>query len=214
MQALLRKVLGESAWNQLAPVVRRHYDLAPGQASRLEGVMEEIWHAAWAKPILALCARLETLVPYRGGGIPAEVRHRVDPEQPDTLHWHRTFRFPGGRTALFRSRMEADGPGGVVERVALGFGVRMAVAVANGALRFTSRGHCWRIGRWTLNLPDGLLLGRAVVVESAMGTDRLRVDFRMTHPWFGGSLGYRGWFRITESAGAAHGPDSTRRHPG
>jgi hypothetical protein len=208
---LFQAVLGEG-WGRLAAPVRRHYDLAMGEDQIVAGVMAEIDHAAWLAPVLWLAGRLEILVPYRGREVPVEVRHTVPldqpAEQPSALPFLRTFHFPGHPPAVFRSRMEALGPGEVVEWVGPGFGLVMAVTVReDGALVYTGRRYVWRLGGVCLPLPGRWVLGQARIVESAAGPDagevlggpaELRLDFDLLHPWWGRSFCYRGRFRIVE----------------
>lgn len=198
---LFRRALGDDAWHRLAPVVRRHYDLAPreGRPRILTGVMEEVFHAPLIKPWLWLGRGLRALVPYRGNEVPTEVRNRTDPARPEALFWHRTFHFPDGRRSVFASRMEAGGAGEVIEFLRLGIGVRMAVSERDGALVFTGRDHCWRIGKRLVGIPNWALLGDAVIVESAVSDTELRVDFEIVHPLLGRTFGYRGRFRLEDN---------------
>ncbi|MGZ8219669.1 DUF4166 domain-containing protein [Methylomagnum sp.] len=195
---LLRLALGDDAWHRLAPVIRRHYDISPldGTPKVLRGVMEEIFHAPIIKPWLALARSFEALVPYQGRDVPTEARNWTDPAQPDALFWHRTFHFPDGRQTVFSSRMEAGGNGELVEYLRFGVGIRMAVSERDGALVFTGRDHCWRVGSVVAGIPNWALLGDASIVESAVSEDELRVDFEIVHPVFGRTFGYRGKFGL------------------
>ncbi|WP_156302341.1 DUF4166 domain-containing protein [Methylogaea oryzae] len=198
---MFRLVLGEDAWHRLAPAIRRHYDMPPTVAATqiLHGVMEEVYHAPWIKPWLLLARFFDALVPYAGRDVPVEVVNRTDPAQPDNLFWHRTFRFADGRTALFSSRMEPGRPGEIVELLRFGVGIRMAVAERDGALVFTARDHCWKIGPHIIGIPNWALLGDAVIVERALSDGELRLDFDIVHPWFGRTFAYRGRFTLPSS---------------
>jgi hypothetical protein len=194
---LFRRLLGEAAWQRLAPAVRRHYDLCPeGTSARLRGVMEEIRHAPPAKPWLLVAGWFKALVPYQGRDVPTEVRNWTEAGRPDAVFWHRVFRFADGRATVFASRMERSGPLEVIEFLRFGVGVRMAVSERDGALVYTGQGHCWRLGRLLLGIPDWLLLGQATVVESAVSDREVRVDFELVHPLWGRTFGYRGRFRV------------------
>jgi hypothetical protein len=201
---LLRQALGDAAWNRLAPVVRRHYDMAPheGGTQILTGLMEEIFHSPVIRPWLWLGRWLQALVPYNGQEIPTEVRNRTDPAQPEALFWHRSFLFPDGRRSVFASRMEAGRAGEVIEFLRLGIGVRMTVSEQDGALVFTGQDHCWRIGRGLVGIPNWALLGNAVIVERAVSAAELRVDFEIVHPLLGRTFGYRGRFRLEGGSAA------------
>lgn len=195
---LFRQALGEDAWNRLAPVVRRHYDISSSTAETkiLHGAMEEVYHAPWVKPWLFLARYFNALVPYAGRDVPVEVRNSTDPAFPDTLFWCRTFRFTDGRIAVFSSRMEPGKPGEIVELLRFGVGIRMSVTEKDGALIFTASEHCWKIGARLLGIPNWVMLGDAIIVERAISANELRLDFDIVHPWFGRSFGYRGRFSL------------------
>ncbi|BBA35784.1 uncharacterized protein sS8_3852 [Methylocaldum marinum] len=194
---VFRRVLGEEHWARLAPAVRRHYDLSPASAEGLilQGVMEEIRHSPLIKPWLVIARWFKALVPYPGDNIPVEVRNATDPDKPDVLYWHRTFSFPDGRTTEFLSRMEPAGSGEVVEILRFGVGIRMRLAVRDGALVYTGLEHCWKVGPVMIGIPNWLLLGNAVIVESPVSDDEVRLDFEIVHPWLGRTFAYRGRFR-------------------
>lgn len=193
---LFNQVLGDAAWNRLAPAVQRHYRMTAttAESQTLQGVMEEIHHSPFIKPLLLIAQACDALVPYRGREVPVEVRNWIDPARPHALFWYRTFRFPDGRVSVFRSRMESGGPGEIVELLRFGVGIRMRVEERDGALVYTALEHCWKIGPWLQGIPNWALLGTAVIVEQALSDNEVRLDFAIKHPWFGRTFGYRGRF--------------------
>lgn len=197
-QAIFRLALGEDAWQRLAAPVRQHYDLAADSANSktLNGVMDEIFHAPAIKPLLWLARGFGGLVPWQGRDVPVEVRNWTDPARPNCLFWHRRFQFADGRRLVFASRMELAQDGEIIEFLRFGIGVRMRVAESGGALVYTARDHCWKIGPWLLGIPHWLLLGEARIVESPAAEGGIRLDFTITHPWLGRSFGYRGRFAM------------------
>lgn len=198
--SLFHRVLGEDAWNRLAPAVRRHYSLGPDAESLvLHGVMTEIFHSPWIKPLLLLAQAIDALVPYQGNDVPVEVRNRCDPTHPQSLFWHRTFRFSGGRTSHFRSRMEAVADGEIVELLRFGIGIHLQVEERDGALIYRALRHCWKLGPWMLPIPNGLLLGDATIVERAVSDEELHLEFAIDHPLLGRTFGYRGYFTLPPS---------------
>jgi hypothetical protein len=195
---LLQRVLGDAAWQRLAPAVRRHYrihDHVP-ETLVLQGVMAEIFHSPLIKPLLLLARTLDALVPYRGSDVPVEVCNRTDPAHPGALFWHRTFRFPEGRDSIFRSRMQAMADGEIVELLRFGVGIHLRVEERDGALVYRALRHCWQIGPWLVPIPNWLLLGDATIVEGAVSDDELYLDFSIDHPLLGRTFGYRGRFRL------------------
>ncbi|HLF96205.1 MAG TPA: DUF4166 domain-containing protein [Methylococcaceae bacterium] len=199
-QPLFQRALGNAAWNRLAPAVRRHYAMsaATAETRTLPGIMEEIYHAPFIKPLLLFARGFDALVPYRGRDVPVEVRNWTDPAYPQALFWHRTFRFADGRRTVFLSRMESDRPGEIVELLRFGVGIRMRVEEQNGALVYTALEHCWKIGSRLPGIPNWALLGTATIVERAISDDELHLDFAIKHPLFGRTFGYRGRFALPE----------------
>ncbi len=196
---LMRRALGDD-WSQLHVGVRRHYDLPGAAASELtlEGIMDEVDHAAVAKPLLLLGRAFGALLDERGRNVPVTVRNRGD---ADALHWHRSFHFTGRAPLLFRSRMQHLGGDEIVEYVRFGLGICMRVEVCDGALRYTSRGYRWQLGPLAVRLPDWLLLGRAVIEERGIDERTVALEFAINHPWWGETFRYCGRFRFaTEDA--------------
>ncbi|MCW8888790.1 MAG: DUF4166 domain-containing protein, partial [Gammaproteobacteria bacterium] len=99
----------------------------------------------------------------------------------------------------FSSHMEYLGDKMVVEFVRFGLGLRLKLSVVDGALCYTTAGYLWRIGPLHLRLPDWLLLGSGTIIERALDSDRIELNFTLKHPLFGLSFCYMGRFRIINS---------------
>lgn len=194
---VIKRALGAS-WNELHPLVRRHYDVPTGTDKRvvMRGIMDEVFHSTAAKAFLLFGRIFGALVPYRGRNIPVDVRNWGRPDNPTDMFWHRTFSFPGRPPFVFASRMVHVGGDEIVEYVRLGMGVRMRMSVKNGALVFTGIGFRWDLGPLTIYLPSWLILGHAVIEERAVSDEEFFVDFKMVHPLFGRTFAYSGTFRI------------------
>lgn len=186
-----------TAWNDLAPVVRRHYNLTPGQDTTCTciGVMIEVHHATVLKPFLWIGRLIGALIPYRGTNVPTTVRNWTTPTH-DAMYWYRTFQFPGKKPIVFQSRMEHIGGDEIVEFVRFGIGIRMRMSVVNTELRFDDRGYVWRIGPFLIPLPLRWLLGNAVILERAVDATTLALDFDIHHPLVGRTFAYRGKFKL------------------
>lgn len=193
---VIARALGTD-WDRLAPVVRRHYDLMPGQDTRCtcEGVMLEVHHATILKPFLWIGRLIGALIPYRGTNVPTTVRNWTT-QTRDAMFWYRTFRFPEKPPIVFRSRMEHVGHDEIVEFVRFGIGIRMRLSVVNGELRFDDRGYVLKLGSLLLPLPLRWLLGTAVITERAVNDTTLSLDFDIHHPLVGRTFAYRGTFTL------------------
>lgn len=196
---VIARALG-AAWNDLVPVVRRHYDLTPGEATTCTcvGIMDEVDHARVLKPFLWIGRLIGALIPYRGQNVPTTVRNWTTPDS-DAMFWYRTFEFPGKPPIVFRSNMQHVGHDEIVEYVRFGIGIRMRLSVSQSALIFEDRGYVWKLGPVLLRLPLGFLLGRARIVEKAVDDTNLYIEFDIQHPLFGRTFSYRGRFELNSA---------------
>ena len=198
-QPVIKKALGEN-WEQLATIVKRHYDITPGEdaSMTIKGVMEEVYHSNIAKLFLLPGRIFGALVPYRGNNIPTEVRNWTTRDNASDMFWHRTLDFDN-KQVIFASRMEHIEGNEIIEHVRYGMGIRMGMSVDRGALVFRSKGYVLNSGLVRLPIPAWLILGDAEIIEQALSEDKFRIDFNMLHPLFGRTFAYSGTFYISES---------------
>ena len=197
IEPVMQRALG-AGWERLAPVVRRHYALTvDGTAhASIRGVMDEVHHNLPALPLLWIWRLFGALVMHRGRRVPVTVRNWVEGGSPAVMRWHRTFHFPGQAPSTFRSTMEHVAGEEIVEVVRFGLGIRMAMSESGGAMVYEGRGYRWRVGRFTLNLPEWLILGHGRIVEEAIDETRFRIVFEMCHPLWGRTFAYSGEFEL------------------
>lgn len=199
---VIRSALGP-AWDTLHPAVRRHYDISEAGTARLQlkGIMYEVDHATWIRPIIWIAGLFGALVPYRGKNLPVEVVNSALPGS-GTLHWQRCFHFPKKKPFHFISRMESLKGNEIVEYVRFNLGIRMAISVRDGSLCYESRGYLWRPGWITLRIPDWLLLGSATIVERGIDDKTIELEFNIHHPLFGRTFTYSGNFELEAESSA------------
>lgn len=199
-QAPIRRALGPE-WSKLGAAVRRHYDLPSHSETRLEveGTMAVAFSPV-GKLLISVGRLFDALVPYRGRGVPVSVRNWSSTDS-DAMFWHRTFRYPGRKPVIFRSRMEYTGEKQIVEYVKYGLGIRMRLSAEGESLRFDSLGYQWDLGSLTLRIPDWALLGRAVIRETPISEGSFRVDFEIDHPLWGRTFAYSGEFCFSSEDG-------------
>lgn len=193
IHAPIRQALGAD-WLKLGEIIRRHYDLPPHSDCRfeLEGRME-VSVSPIGRLFVGVGRLFDALVPFPGRDVPVRVCNWSQADSP-AMFWHRTFRYPGRKPVVFRSRMAYIGGRDIVEYVKFGLGIRMRLSAEGETLRYDSRGYVWDLGVVTLPIPDWLLLGRAVIREIAESDERLRVEFAIDHPLWGRTFGYSGRF--------------------
>lgn len=200
LKPVIEKALGGS-WDQLAPLIRQHYDITPGTPSKMviNGIMDEVYHSPIAKLFLLPGRIFGALVPYKGKKIPTEVRNWTSENDNEAMFWHRTLDFPNKPDVIFQSRMEHIQDNEIIEFVRFGMGIRMAMSVKDEALIFKSLGYVWKIAGIQIPIPTWVILGNSEIIEKAISDDTFYIAFNMVHPLFGRTFHYSGTFSITES---------------
>jgi len=187
-------------WNDLGEIVKRHYDITPGENSdmTIQGTMSEVYHSNIAKLFLLPGRIFGALVPYRGKQIPTRVKNWTRGNNHRAMFWHRTLEFPNKASVIFQSRMEHVSGNEIIEFVKYGMGIRMAMSVEERALIFKSVGYVWKVGPVTIPIPNWAILGDAEIIEKALSNKEFFIDFNMIHPLFGKTFSYTGTFQIVD----------------
>jgi hypothetical protein len=97
-----------------------------------------------------------------------------------------------------RSEKRMLAHGELLECVGGGFGMRLTVFEAEGALHFKSRGYFWRLGAWLVPLPALLTPGVAHVVHQDLGDGNFRFVMTIRHALLGTLFYQDGVFRQVE----------------
>lgn len=194
---VIKKALGDN-WNELAAIVKQHYDITPGDDHQMviRGVMSEVFHSRVAKLFLLPGRLLGALVPHKGKNIPTEVKNWTTKSNRQAMYWHRTLLFPNREPAVFCSRMEHSGGSEIIEYVKYGVGIRLHTYTSDNALCFRSLGYVWNLGAIKFHIPNWAILGDALIIEKPLPDNRFFIDFTMTHPIFGKTFSYSGTFEI------------------
>ncbi|WP_447588119.1 DUF4166 domain-containing protein [Aquipseudomonas campi] len=194
---IFQQVLG-AEWQRLGPIIRRHYFLRSYSDDYIcvSGQMDDIHHSTIAKLLIPFGRLFGAIVPYRGRDIPIDVHYSCRPDNA-ALYWDRAFKFPRG-DFHFRSHMLPFGEAEVVEYVRFGVGLRLAVSAEEGALVFRSKGFIWRLGRWHIPVPIGLLFGKAYIEERPVDEETFSMRLLIEHPLFGLLFRYSGRFTLGE----------------
>jgi len=196
-QPVIKKALGDN-WNDLAEIIKRHYDITPGTSSNMivRGVMDELYHSVIAKLFILPGRIFGALVPYKGKKIPTEVHNWTTGDNNVAMFWHRTLQFPNKSPVIFKSRMEHIKDDEIIEYVRYGMGIRMRISVKDRALVFRSIGYIWKLGGIKIPIPAWAILGNAEITEKSVSDDQFFIDFHITHPLFGRTFAYSGLYSI------------------
>ena len=191
------RALGEEFQN-LHAVVRQHYS---EPTVSICGWMESIHVNTAIRPLAMLSYMLfRAPVPRGGEDVQFTVHNWID--SSGTMHWLRTFfknaSFDGDAT--FPSQMTFSGDHRVLETTRYGLGVESAVSVDDvGSLVYDIQNYVIRMPFLGIvaRLPTWLSpFGGGHATEIGESEDSFRVEFEMTHPVFGRTVGYTGRCRI------------------
>ena len=196
-QPVIKQALGDQ-WDDLAPIIKQHYDMTPGIHTQMviKGSMDEVYHSTIAKLFLLPGRIFGALVPYKGKNISTEVKNWTTSENTAAMFWHRTLEFPNKPPVIFRSRMEHIQGDEIIEYVRFGMGIRMRMSVEDHALIFKSLGYVWKLGPVKIPIPTWAILGDAEIIEKAISDDRFYINFKMVHPLLGKTFSYSGIYKI------------------
>lgn len=182
-----RALLGEAAWNQLSPAVRRRF------SKRLAGGATAIYVGEVAAMRMSrvgwITARLLRLI---GGPLPTS----SDIGQPSIVSvtedgasggqiWTRLYARRRGFPQIIHSCKRFAGPTGLEEHLGGGFAMTLSVAVEQGSLVFRSAGYFWHLGALRLPLPAWLSPGALTVTHREIGERRFAFDLDLIHPRLG-----------------------------
>ena len=191
------QALGDDSRN-LHPAVRRHYTES---SIDIHGTMNAIHVGRLIKP-LALVSYwiLKAPVPRGGQDVEMILRNRLD--DSGAMLWFRTF-FKNASFPVdieFPSRTVCSGDHRIIEFIRWGVGVEADLSVdGEGGLLYEIRRYVVRVPFLgiTLRFPTWLSpFGGGWTREIGETADSFRVDWEMSHPILGRTVGYRGRCRI------------------
>lgn len=193
----IEQALGEG-FRRLHAAVRSHYSYPAMLAS---GSMAEIYVKSAIKPLALLSYWLfRGPVPHSGRDVEMSLHNRID--DSGAMHWIRTFfknaSFP--ETATFPSRMVRSGDHKIIEIARYGVGGESDLSVnAEGNLVYDMRSYVVRVPFRGLivRFPTWLSpFGGGRTREIGQTENSFRVEFELTHPIFGRTVGYTGRCRF------------------
>ena len=193
----IAQALGEDFHN-LHEVVRKHYGALTIDVG---GTMDVIYVKKMIKPLALLSNRFfHASVPHSGIAVEMSLHNRID--DSGAMHWVRTFfnnpSFP--KDVSFTSHMVCSGDHRVIEFTRYGLGVESDLSVdGEGSLVYDIRKYVVRMPflRLTVRLPTWLSpFGGGRTKEIGETEDTFTVEFEMTHPIFGRTVGYTGRCRF------------------
>ena len=198
-----RALMGQKAWEALAPDVRRRFShrLAAGESLVYSGQIVET-HLSRLGRLLVTAARLiGGPFPLRayGAGEPTVVTVTEDKASQGQF-WTRLYGWGRGFPQIVHSSKRFAGPTGLEEYVGCGIGVALTLHEEAGALVFRSAGYFLSILGRRLRLPAWLSPGDLRVCHRDLGDGRFVFGLTLDHPRFGCLLSQTALFRDQEAA--------------
>ena len=193
----IAQALGEDFHN-LHAAVRKHYAEPTIDVS---GTMDVAYVKNIIKPLALISYRLiHAPVPHSGRDVGFSLHSRVD--DSGAMHWVRTFfnnaSFP--QSVTFRSHMVSSGDHRIIEFTRYGMGVEANLSVDGaGSLVFDMRKYVVTMPflGLTVRFPTWISpFGGGCTKEIGETEDGFRVEFEMSHPFFGRTLAYTGRCRF------------------
>lgn len=194
-----KNIFGE-AWDQLPPVMQKHYANHPYSNDRttVEGVLDIICRGP-----MRLCAPLLWLI----GGVPpinekqVSVTVHFDSDiNSKAFAFNRTFYFKNRTPYQFRSSMIPISGNELVEVMKFNICWRMHYSWEDNRVKLKHKGYAFKLFGYFIPLPITFILGRGDAEEIAVDDDTFDMNVSMTHPLWGHMYEYKGRFKIVDSA--------------
>jgi hypothetical protein len=188
MKSLMHGALG-AQFELLPPALQAHYKAG---VTRETGHMD-IEYPRWMQPFLTLLRSFGALVNRAGPQVPTLVEKCDEGAQQ---RWRRTMNYSDGKVIYFNSTWVAGVGNRLIEYVNPFLGLEMAMHVDNGKLYFEGVNFVVKLGHLLVPIPEWLLLGHTTIVEEAVDSNHIAMDFRVTHPLLGQIFRYAGQFEV------------------
>jgi hypothetical protein len=183
------------SWNDLPPVMRKHYANRPfcDDISIVEGKLDVMckWYV---KPVFWL---LRNVPPYSQRNVPVTVRFTSQSESAG-FGFEREFHFDGRPLVKFDSRMFHRGGSEIMELMKFGICWHSNYGWDGNNVTLTHKGYSLRIGKRNLMLPITWLIGRGDAHETPIDEDSFAMMVSLTHPILGRLYSYAGNFTVVK----------------
>ena len=194
-QPILKSVFAQE-WEQLPPVLQRHYELRPytNDSVAFEGVLDVT--CRWPIKILAPMFWLAGSIPIKNArDVPVTVHFESDADNK-IFHFKRQFFFKPNKPHRFESKLWSVQSNEVVEMMRFGVCWRSLYCWEDGRIKMKHKGYAWKLLGHLVPMPLTWLLGKGYGEEWAVGEERYAMCVSMTHRLWGRIYQYKGQFQI------------------
>lgn len=189
---IFQSIFGE-AWNQLPPVMHKHYAVRPNSDDVV--TVEGKLNVEASLPIKLAGKCFGILVPASGKDVPVTVTFTCG-KSSNAFNFDRVFHYPNRKPYHFRSSMIAVDGNELIEVMRFGFGWHCAYDWDGEKVILSHRGYVWRIGGRNIPLPLGWLIGTGYAEETPLSDDTFSMWTHTKHLLFGETFRYSGTFRV------------------
>jgi predicted DCC family thiol-disulfide oxidoreductase YuxK len=190
------KAIFGSAWEQLPPVMRRHYANRPysDDIVVVEGVMDVtcLGVIRYFSPLFWLMGGIP---PITATNVPVTVSFSSD-KNAKAFHFKRIFNFTKRKPYHFQSCMIPIKGNELIERMRFGLCWRLRYLWEDEKVKLKHQGYALELFGHVIPLPLTFLLGAGNAEEIALDDDRFAMHVNITHPWWGNIYTYKGTFTV------------------
>ena len=201
-----RALLSDEDWGRLPLAVWRRFSkrLADGATIIYVGEVDEVHvsRAGWwlAQAVRAVGGPLPLVYEVGAPMIVAVTEDAGCGGQNSTGQtWTRICGRKSGFPQVIHSCKRFEGPTGLEEYIGFGVSMALTISVVDGAMRFSSAGYSFQLGRLRLPLPRWLTPGDLTVTHCDLGEARFRFTLEVVHPRFGRLIKQSAVFREATS---------------
>lgn len=187
------------AWDNLPPVIKKHYANRPYTNDKVtvEGYLD-VSCAKHMQLLAPLFWLLGTVPPINEKAVPVTVHFESKPGTKEFC-FNRIFHFKDRKPYEFRSRMIQIKNNEVIEIMRFGISWRMNYLWEEGRVILRHKGYALKVFGHFIPLPITWLLGRGDAEEWAVDDDTFDMRATITHPWLGNVYEYKGRFEVEEN---------------
>lgn len=192
---IFKSIFG-SSWQDLPPVMKKHYAIRPftNDETRCEGHLDVVCNQPlkFLAPVMKLLGQIPA---FNENSVPVTVDFRSD-ETSRFFHFDRTFHFAGSKPYRFHSRMVQVKGNEVIEIMRFGFGWRLNYGWDGEKVVLGHRGYAIKILGFLVPVPMTWIFGSGYAEERAIDENNFEMMTHITHPLWGKVYEYKGRFRI------------------
>lgn len=137
------------------------------------------------------------LVPYAAENIPVTVEF-VSDEKSNKIVMHRTFYYTNRPPYHFRAKVIHIENNIVLEVMRFGFASKLLYRFEKNTIFMDYGGYVLRVGKLTIPLPLGFLIGKFTAFEKAIDENRFSMQVKIDHFMFGTVFQYDGDFDVVK----------------